>query len=111
MDVKPPCEMYVKYILPAIRFLIAKKLIDEHEFTQVSAAKALGTTQAAISHYMHSKRGWKWAERLMAIEEIKELVEKSAEKIASSRGEETEYIDICELCRIARKYVKKLGES
>jgi len=104
MDAKPPCEISVKYILPAIRFLIAKKLIEEHGFTQVSAAKALGTTQAAISHYMR-----KWAERLMTIEEIRELVEKSVEKIVSSEGEKSEHVDICELCKITRKYMEKLG--
>ena len=109
MNAKPPCEISVKYILPAIRFLMAEKLIEEHGFTQVSAAKALGTTQAAISHYMRSKRGWKWAERLMTIEEIRELVEKSVEKIVSSEGEKSEQVDICELCKVTRKYMEKLG--
>ncbi|MEM2848961.1 MAG: transcriptional regulator [Candidatus Bathyarchaeia archaeon] len=108
MHLKPPCESSVKFILPAIRSLIAKKLIEKYNFTQISAAKALGTTQAAISHYMRSKRGWRLAERLMNIEGIREFVEKSAEKIAKSETHNINIIDICQLCKIAQKHMNEL---
>lgn len=111
MDAKPPCELSVKYVLPAIRFIMAKKLIEEHGFTQTTVARALGTTQAAISHYMRSKRGWRWAERLMSIEEVKSLVEKSIEKIASSEKHKLDVLDICQLCWVTRKHMGKIEKS
>jgi len=36
MDLKPPCEVSVKLILPAIRLLIAKNLIEKYGYTQTS---------------------------------------------------------------------------
>ena len=48
-----PCETVVRYVLPAFRSLVAKKLLEEYNFTQLEAARALGTTQAAISQYVH----------------------------------------------------------
>lgn len=108
MHFKPPCESSVKFILPAVRLLIAKKLIEKYNFTQISAAKALGTTQAAISHYMHSKRGWRLAERLMEIGDVREFVEKSAEKIATSETHNIDVFDICQLCKITQKYLREL---
>ncbi|MBS7611596.1 transcriptional regulator [Candidatus Bathyarchaeota archaeon] len=111
MHLKPPCELSVKFILPAIRLLIAKKLIEKYNFTQTSAAKALGTTQAAISHYMHSKRGWRLAERLMKMEDVREFIEKSAEKIATSEIHNVDVLDVCQLCKITQKYVSEFEKS
>ena len=55
----PPCEVVGRFVLPIFRSLIAKELIEKYSFTQVEAAEKLGTTQAAISQYIHSKRGMK----------------------------------------------------
>ena len=57
------CEVVARYILPIFRSLIAKDLIEKYNFTQVEAAEKLGTTQAAISQYLHSKRGYKGLEQ------------------------------------------------
>ena len=59
-SMKNPCEIIARYIHPAFRSLIAKDLMEEHGFTQIVAAAKLGTTQAAISHYLPSKRGEKY---------------------------------------------------
>ncbi|MEM2510345.1 MAG: transcriptional regulator, partial [Candidatus Methanomethylicia archaeon] len=80
MSFKPPCEIAVRFTLPAIRLLIAKKLVEKYNFTQTSAAKALGTTQPAISYYIQSKRGWRLSEKLMKIDEVKLFVEEAAER-------------------------------
>ncbi len=108
MSLKPPCEISVKLILPAIRLLIAKNLIEKYGYTQTSAAKALGTTQAAISHYMRSKRGWKLSEKLMEIDDVRELLEKALEKIAESKRLDTDAIDVCQICKITQKYLDSL---
>jgi len=54
----PQCEFIARYVLPAFRSLVAKDLVEKYGFTQVEAAEKLGTTQAAISQYLHSKRGY-----------------------------------------------------
>jgi predicted transcriptional regulator len=50
------CETIGKYVLPVFRAFVAKELVNNHKFTQVEAAQKLGTTQAAISQYLNSKR-------------------------------------------------------
>lgn len=50
------CETEGKYLVSIFRSLVAKKLIHVHHLTQVEVAKKIGTTQAAVSNYLHSKR-------------------------------------------------------
>ncbi|MCJ7631527.1 transcriptional regulator [Candidatus Bathyarchaeota archaeon] len=64
MQIKYPCEIVSKHLLPALRSLIAKGLIEEYSLTQTVAAEKLGTTQAAISYYLSSKRGEKHINQL-----------------------------------------------
>ncbi len=59
MRMGPRCETLGKYVLPVFRSLVAKELISTYHFTQVETAKKLGTTQAAISQYINSKRAFK----------------------------------------------------
>lgn len=40
-----------------MRSMVARELIEKYSFTQSSAAKKIGITQAAISWYMMGKRG------------------------------------------------------
>ena len=75
---RPPCEIIVRSILPAFRSLIARELIEKYNLTQASAAEKLGTTQAAISHYLYSKRGKKYIEQLEAIPEIRSVASEVA---------------------------------
>ena len=66
------CEIAAKIIIPTLRALLALTLIDKYNMTQVEVAKKLGTSQPAISYYMHSKRG-KLA--LSILKSNKEIVE------------------------------------
>jgi len=47
--VRPPCEVVVFQLLPALRALIGYHLIHNHGFTQSQVAEALGVTQASVS--------------------------------------------------------------
>jgi XRE family transcriptional regulator, thiamine biosynthesis regulator len=51
-----PYEIASKSVIPAIRGMIAKGLIEK-EFTQAQIAEALGITQPAVSKYFWEKRG------------------------------------------------------
>ena len=103
------CESVARHILPLYRSFVAKELIEKYNYTQVQAAKKLGTTQAAISQYMTSKRGHK---RITNYDEIAPLVQKTATKVAKriatmniSPEEFSE--SLCELCKSLQR-AKKL---
>ncbi|MDA4130674.1 MAG: hypothetical protein OK457_07875 [Thaumarchaeota archaeon] len=51
-----PYEIAAKSVIPAIRGMISKGLI-ERDFTQSQIAEALGITQPAVSKYFWEKRG------------------------------------------------------
>jgi predicted transcriptional regulator len=100
---KFPCEDFARHILPAFRSLIAKGLIEQHGLTQVAAAKKLGTTQAAISYYISSKRGERYVKQLennpLVISKIREIVN-GLEAGTFSSDEVTE--KLCDLCESVR---------
>lgn len=71
-----PDEIASKSVIPAIRAMVVRRLVDEHGMTQQQAAHLLGITQPAVSKYMHNKRG-------IAIKlEGNRRVERAAKKIA-----------------------------
>ena len=52
-----PSEVTASKLLPAIRARLAQELLQTHGMKQVQVAKALGITQAAVSHYNTRSRG------------------------------------------------------
>ena len=52
-----PAEIETKTSVPALRALVAKRLINEYNFSQKDTAKLIGVTQAAISNYLRGTRG------------------------------------------------------
>ncbi len=96
----PPCEAVARYVLPIFRSLIAKELIEKYNFTQLEAAEKLGTTQAAISQYIHSKRGLKGVKQFEDILPIiQSAASDTARRIANGEisGEEI-MLKFCKLC-------------
>ena len=101
-DMSLPCETTAKYVFPVFRSLIAKELVKKYDFTQVEAAKKLGTTQAAISQYLHTKRGYGNAEYLKRMmPKIQELASDTAKRIVKENLSADQSIGIfCEVCRL-----------
>jgi len=75
-----PEELASKSVIPAIRALIVKRLVEEHGMTQQAAAKCLGVTQPAVSKYLHHKRGR--AIRLSGITEIDQATSEIAKMVS-----------------------------
>jgi predicted transcriptional regulator len=96
------CETVGKYVLPVFRSLIAEELVRTHKLTQVETAKMLGTTQAAISQYLNSKRALKSTNRFNNIlPKIKMMARETAERLANKEMSTDEIaIDVCKLCAI-----------
>ncbi len=100
---KNPCEIVSRNILPACRSLIAKELIEKYHFTQTSAAEKLGTTQAAISHYLSSKRGEKYVDILTENSQAMSTIRNLVNRIAMNATTPHEIMEtFCELCGLLR---------
>ena len=96
------CENAVHYILPLYRASVAKELIAKYNYTQVAVATKLGTTQAAVSQYVTSKRGHK---RIPNYEQIAPLIQnaaaQAAKRIATAEMSTEEFnASFCELCAL-----------
>lgn len=100
---RPPCELVVRYVLPAFRSLVAKELIDKYHFSQTMVAERLGTTQAAISYYLYSKRGDKRIKQLESIPSVQSVASEVARGIAVAEFSMIDAIlKFCELCSALR---------
>ena len=94
------CEAIGKYLLPLFRSLVAKELVNKYYLTQLEVAKKLGTTQAAISQYVNSKRAYKGVEQF---EDILPRLETMAKNAAKSLAKEELNldkisVDFCKFC-------------
>lgn len=100
-----PCETVARYVLPAFRSYVAKELIQKYELTQVEAAQRLGTTQAAISQYIHSKRGYRGKEEFEAIlPRVQAVAIETAQLIAAEEiGTDEVMLSFCKLCASLRE--------
>ncbi|HYB04489.1 MAG TPA: helix-turn-helix domain-containing protein [Nitrososphaerales archaeon] len=77
-----PYEIASKSVIPAIRGMISRGLL-ERDLTQAQIAKALGVTQPAVSKYLWEKRG-----RAIDFDErndVKEMTSVIADGIANHR--------------------------
>ena len=100
---KNPCEIITRHILPAFRSLIAQGLIEDHGFTQVAAAEKLGTTQAAISYYLSSKRGEKYINLLENNTHVKTKIQEIVERLSTNSFSSEEVTSsLCDLCNFLR---------
>ena len=96
----PRCESIGKYVLPMFRSLVAKELINTYNLKQVEVAKKLGTTQAAISQYVNSKRAYKGAEQFEGVlPKLQTMAKKAAKRLANNELNPDEVsLDFCKLC-------------
>jgi len=101
---RPPCELVVRFVLPAFRSLVAKELIQKYHISQVVASELLGTTQAAVSYYLHSKRGDKILKQLESMPNIRSAAKEVAKKMVDKQFSLANSISkFCTLCIELRK--------
>ena len=97
-----PCETSVKTVAPAIRAVLAKKLLDEYDLKQEEAAEFLGISQAAISKYISKVRGK--ALDLDEVDEIQVWAEKVATELVSGKMSRPQLMSaLCQACKLIRK--------
>lgn len=94
---KLPCEEALWYTLPRIRADIARELVDSG-MPQKDVAEKLGVTPAAISQYLHKKRGKPEKKTSQYKKKVKEI----ARRIREGEEEKEMMGQICSLCSFAR---------
>lgn len=67
-----PSEIEAKSLIPAVRAILAKKLIKEYSLKEEDVAKVLGITQAAVSNYVRGTRGD--VELIIKLESVREVM-------------------------------------
>jgi len=98
-----PCEVIVRYYLPAMRYRIAKELMGNYGWTQVEVSNKLNITQAAVSKYMGGKLDDR-AKKFSESSEIKNAAKRIAKKIAEGEIKPTDSIyEFCLVCGTVRK--------
>jgi len=100
---KPYCEIASQYLLPTLRALVAKTLMEKYKLTQQDAASKLGLTQSAVSQYTRQLRGFK----MKVLEKDKHIldeIEKFSGRIASGELNSLNALNaFCDICKIVRK--------
>lgn len=97
------CETMALYVVPAVRAMIARDLIEGHRMTQKEAAKRLGMTQPAVSQYKKHLRGTR-TKTLEKDGTIEKMVTRISGLLAKNEiGPEEAATEICGICRYVRE--------
>ena len=105
---RPPCEIIVSYVLPAIRAMVVDELKTTHKLKQVDMAKRLKVSQSAISQYNTQARG-----AIYNIEKYKpefdDEIKDIANMIDKNESEKKLIGKLCSVCRsLQNKHFKEI---
>ena len=64
-----PCEVGVKKVLPAVKAIMARSILEKHGLNEKQTADLLGLSQSAVSRYVGRERG-----NLLSIENTIEVI-------------------------------------
>lgn len=92
---KPPCEIVVWYVIPAIRSELAKDLLALG-MKQKDVSELMDITQPAVSQYITDKRG----SGIELSQDIKEMINELAVQLHNGEAKKTEIIGrTCSICK------------
>jgi predicted transcriptional regulator len=97
-----PCEVGVKTVLPAIRALMARAIVEKHGLKEKQAAEILGSSQSAISRYTTRNRG-----NMLTIEnvtEVQTLIDQMINLLIHKPNQKMKILNLfCQTCTIIRE--------
>jgi len=97
-----PCEIAVKSVIPAVKALMAKQLVQKHGLKQDQVAKILGISQSAVSKYTCKVRGC--AVKIDNIDEIQPLMDKMITLLVNETYDRKSFLAFfCQTCVTIRK--------
>ena len=91
------CEVVVSDLLPTIRSLITRELLQNYKLNQTIVSKKLGITQPAVSQYASGIRGSK-AKKILSNKSILQSIKKLSKDIANKNLSAIDiHIRVCQL--------------
>jgi len=97
-----PCEVGVKTILPAVKAIMARTIVEKHGLKEKETANILGLSQSAVSRYMNRGRG-----NLIEIEnslEVASLIDQMVTFLVKEPHKKREIMDLfCQTCITVRE--------
>ena len=82
-----PSEIEAKSLIPAVRAILAKKLIREYSLKGEDIAKVLGITQAAVSNYVRGTRGdMELISKLECVREVNRMIDDIARDLSTNKA-------------------------
>ena len=82
-----PSEIEAKSLIPAVRAILAKKLIREYSLKEEDVAKVLGITQAAVSNYVRGTRGdIGLISKLESVREVMRMIDDIAKDLSTNKA-------------------------
>ena len=97
-----PCEVGVKAVLPAVRALMARTIVEKHGMKEQQAAEILGLSQSAISRYTSKNRG-----NTIVIEnvpEVQPLIDQMINLLMHNANQKNKILELfCQTCKIIRE--------
>jgi predicted transcriptional regulator len=97
-----PCEVGVKTVLPAVKAIMARQIMQKHGLNEQETAKLLGLSQSAISRYSSKERG-----NLISIEgsnDILTLIDQMVTNLIKEPNNKAEMLKLfCQTCQSIRE--------
>ena len=97
-----PCEVGVKTVLPAVKAIMARQIVEKHGLNEQQTAELLGLSQSAVSRYVGRERG-----NLLPIEdstEILALISQMVTSLIKEPGNKAEILKLfCQTCQAIRE--------
>ena len=99
-----PSEIEAKSLIPAIRAILAKKLVNEYEMKEEIVARVLGVTQAAVSNYLRGTRGdIQLMNRLTSVLEVMRMTDEIEKDLTSNKAYTpntmAKFVELCNYMR------------
>ncbi len=110
-----PCEHATRAVIPSIRAVVARILVNELGFTKYAAAKVLDVTPAAISNYISQKRGEKYVDKIMSDRHLYAIAREIALMLSKHKGAKTPEVFmryknlVCAICSQVNVYAQMFG--
>lgn len=99
-----PSEIEAKSLIPAIRAILAKKLVTEYDMKEEIVARVLGVTQAAVSNYLRGTRGdMQLMNKLTSVMEVMRMTDDIARDLTSNKAYTpntmAKFVELCNYMR------------
>jgi len=98
-----PCEVGVKTVLPAVKAIMARNIVEKHGLKEKETAALLGLSQSAVSRYVTRNRG----NHLIEIEkagEVQVLIDQMVTYLVKEPEKKLEVMMLfCRTCKAIRE--------